>query len=117
MTLTYAKEIARKTIKIMYAKASVLVGLKTDPVLSFASILRLEATTSSSHSLILSGIKSLVFSPIAPPTLPNGLLITAKSNETMPKTTADTPTAAIALVGLGTQTCCKRSDEDEGCGD
>ena len=114
MTLTYEKEIASTIIETMYAKVSVLVGLKREPVFSVASSLRLEATTSSSQFFMLSGITPFVFSLASPPTSPKGLLIAAKSNETAPITAADTPTAATVLIGLGTQICCAMFDVDEG---
>jgi hypothetical protein len=114
MTLTYEKEIARTIIETAYAKTSVLVGLKREPVFSIASILRLEETTSSSHCFMLSGIMPFVLSLGFPPALPRGLLIAAKSSETALTTTADTPTAATALVGLGTQICCAKFGAEEG---
>jgi len=55
-----------------------------------------------------------VFSPAFPFTLPRGLLIAAKSSETALTTTADTPTAATVLAGLGTQICCTRLVDEEG---
>ena len=114
MTLTYEKEIPSTIIATAYAKTSVLVGLKREPFFSIASTLRLEATTSSSHRFMLSGIMPFVFSLAFPPAAPKGLLNAAKSNENAVTTTADTPTAAIVLAGLGTQICCTRLEVDEG---
>ena len=59
---------------------------------------------------MLSGIIPFVFSAGAPPTFPNGLLNEEKIAATSPTMTVDTPTETAAFVGLGTQTCCRRSD-------
>ena len=92
------------------------VGLKSEPTFSTASASRLEATTSSSQSFTLSGSMSFVFSELLLSTLLNGLLKAEKITATIPIIIADTPTATAALVGVGTQTCCRRADPDKGVG-
>ena len=42
-----------------------------------------------------------------------GSLIAEKIKETIPRTTAEMPTVITVLVGFGTQTCCRMSDEDD----
>lgn len=113
MTLTYAKEIPSTTIATMQAIISGPVGLKSEPSFSAASTSRLEEITSSSHSFILSGISPSVFFAADPPSLPSGLLIAERIAANTAIIAADIPTAIAALTGLGTQTCCRRSEPDD----
>jgi hypothetical protein len=87
--------------------------LKGEPVFASALSFRLEEKNSDSHSFILSGIRSFVFSATVPPKPPKGLLRAAKINEKATIAKADTPTASTAFSGLGTHTCCKRSGLDD----